>query len=254
MPPHGRVTTEAGFVGTLRAGIIQGLAAAFGLLLLQAQARAEELAGRVVGVSDGDTLTVLTEGQRQVRVRLAEIDTPEAAQPYGARARQELSELVFGRPVEVAVQDTDRYGRAVGRVRADGRDVNAEMVRRGAVWVYRQYNRDPALPRLEAEARATRRGLWALPEAERVPPWEWRAAGAAAREQDREQGRRTAPSAARPPPAATFRGETGGFACGTKRTCGEMASCAEARFHVEQCGLARLDGDRDGVPCERLCR
>ena len=171
-----------------------------------------------------------------------------------ARARQELSDLAFSKQVEMVVQNTNRYGRAVGRVRADGRDVNAEMVRRGAAWVYRQYNRDPALPRLEAEAQAVRRGLWALPEAEHVPPWEWRAAGAAAREQDRERVTQTAPPAARSPPAATSRGEASGFACGTKRTCGEMASCAEARFHVEQCGLARLDEDRDGVPCEQLCR
>lgn len=55
-------------------------------------------------------------------------------------------------------------------------DVNTEMVRRGAAWVFRRYSDDPALLRLEAEARADRRGLWALPEAGRVPPWEWRAA------------------------------------------------------------------------------
>ncbi len=71
--------------------------------------------------------------------------------------------------------DEDRYGRAVGRVRVGAVDVNAEMVRRGAAWVYQRYTRDPALLRTEAEARTARRGLWALPEAQRVPPWEWRA-------------------------------------------------------------------------------
>ena len=76
----------------------------------------------------------------------------------------------------VAVVDTDRYGRTVGRVRVDGRDVNAEMVRLGAVRVYRQYSRDPQMLVLEDAARAARRGLWALPEVERIPPWEWRAA------------------------------------------------------------------------------
>ena len=74
------------------------------------------------------------------------------------------------------VEDTDQYGRAVGRATAGGQHVNAEMVRRGAAWVFRRYSDDPALLRLEQEARAARRGLWALPEAERVPPWEWRAA------------------------------------------------------------------------------
>jgi endonuclease YncB( thermonuclease family) len=96
-----------------------------------------------------------------------------------------LSALAFGRSALVVVEDTDRYGRSVGRVRVGGRDVNAEMVRRGAAWVYVRYNRDPALVPLEAEARAARRGLWALPEAERPPPWEWRAARRAERERER---------------------------------------------------------------------
>ena len=155
------------------------LAALAALMLLAAQAAcasAAEIAGRVVGISDGDTLTVLDAGNRQIRVRLAEIDTPESGQPYGDRARQALSDLAFGKAVRVAVQDTDRYGRAVGRVHEGAVDVNAEMVRRGAAWVFRRYSDDPALLRLEGEARAARRGLWALPEAERVPPWEWRAA------------------------------------------------------------------------------
>ena len=121
-------------------------------------------------------MTVLAPERRQVRVRLGEIDTPEMRQPYGTRFRQALSDLVFGKEVHVTVQDTDRYGRTVGRVYTGPVDVNAEMVRKGAAWVYRQYSRDVGLLRLEAEARTARRGLWALPEAQRTPPWEWRAA------------------------------------------------------------------------------
>lgn len=172
-------------------GAARGLAIAFVALWLQAPAAADaaDLSGRVVGIADGDTLTLLTADKRQVRVRLAGIDTPERAQPYGSRARQELSELAFGKEAEVAVQDTDRYGRTVGRVQAGGVDVNAELVRRGAAWVYRRYNRDPSLPALEADARAAGRGLWALPEAQRVPPWEWRASAAAERAEARRQGR-----------------------------------------------------------------
>lgn len=254
-----------------RAGIARGLAIALAAFWLQAQgvAAAADLSGRVVGIADGDTLTLLTPEKRQVRVRLAGIDTPERAQPYGSRARQELSDLAFGKEADVAVQDNDRYGRTVGRVRTGGLDVNAEMVRRGAAWVYRQYNRDPSLPALETEARAAGRGLWALPEAQRVPPWEWRRAGAAGRDKVRQQERVEAETEAEQlvTPVARRRsssrggaggyaagGSTGGFACGGKRTCGQMSSCAEARFHLQQCGLSRLDRDRDGVPCERLCR
>jgi endonuclease YncB( thermonuclease family) len=138
---------------------------------------AAEVRGRVVGITDGDTLTLLTDRREQVRVRLAEIDTPESGQPYGARSRQSLSDLVFRKSVRVAVIDTDRYGRTVGRVYVGAQDVNAEMVRRGAAWVYQRYSTDQALLRIEQVARSERRGLWALPEAQRVPPWEWRAAG-----------------------------------------------------------------------------
>ncbi|HWL69449.1 MAG TPA: thermonuclease family protein [Geminicoccus sp.] len=137
-------------------------------------ALATELRGLVVGVHDGDTLTLLTPEKQQVKVRLAEIDTPESRQPYGTRARQALADLAFRQQVRVVVVDTDRYGRTVGRVFVGATDVNAALVRQGAAWVYRQYAHDPALRVLEQAARNDRRGLWALPEAERVPPWEWR--------------------------------------------------------------------------------
>jgi endonuclease YncB( thermonuclease family) len=129
-----------------------------------------------VAVAHGDTLTLLTERWEQVRVRLSNIDAPERRQPYGTRARQMLADLAFGKPARIEVRDTDRYGRTVGRVYVGGQDVNAMMVRRGGAWVYRRYSDDAALLRLEREAQAQRRGLWSLPEAERVPPREWRAA------------------------------------------------------------------------------
>ena len=220
---------------------------AFAFLAAPAPALAVEIAGRVVAITDGDTLTVLDGGNRQVKVRLAAIDTPERAQPYGDRAGQVLAALAFGKAVRVEAEDSDRYGRLIGRVRTGAVDVNAEMVRQGAAWVYRQYSRDPALLRLEGEAQAAKRGVWALPEAQRVPPWQWRAL---ARSEPMPTVRpqpamSVAPSAA---PGA------GGFSCGAKRYCTEMASCAEARFHHAQCGLSRLDRDGDGVPCEALCR
>ena len=167
-----------------------GLAMAF---LLVSSAAAETLRGRVVAVADGDTLTLLVDEARRVRVRLSNIDAPERAQPYGDRARQELARLAFGKGAEVEVEDVDRYGRTVGRVRAEGVEVNAALVSLGAAWVYRQYNRDPALPALEEEARAAGRGLWALPEAERLPPWEWRAAQARERAARRAAGVSPAP-------------------------------------------------------------
>ncbi len=129
----------------------------------------------MVGIADGDTLTLLTDRRERIRVRLAGIDSPETGQPFGARSRRSLSDLVFGKPVRVDVRGRDRYGRAVGWVRAGAGDVNAEMVRRGAAWVFRPHRPDPTLLRIERVARAERRGLWALPKDHRIPPWGWRA-------------------------------------------------------------------------------
>ena len=160
---------------------VRAAAALFVLALLVHAVTAAEITGRVVGIADGDTLTILDADHRQTKVRLAEIDAPESHQPYGTRAKQVLSELVFGRDVRVVVVDIDRYGRTVGRIYAGALDVSAEMVRQGAAWVFIRYNHDPSLAALEQAAQAARRGLWALPEAERVPPWEWRANARAAR-------------------------------------------------------------------------
>lgn len=148
--------------------------ALFLLLLLPSQAWAETFLVRVVGVQDGDTITVLTSEEESFRVRLVEIDAPESGQPYGQRAKQALSGLVFGKDVTVDVQGTDRYGRKLGRVFHGEIDVNAAMVHGGFAWAYRAYLTDDAILALEEEARREARGLWSLPAAERVPPWEWR--------------------------------------------------------------------------------
>ena len=144
----------------------------------------------------------------------------------------------------VVLQDTDRYGRTVGRVYVGNLDVNAEMVKQGAAWVYRQFAKDPSLYRLEEQAKAAKWGLWALPEAERCPPWDWRKGTCATA---------SAP-AARAPTAPTPAASSSGFTCAGKRYCREMSSCEEAKFYLAQCGLTTIDGNRDGTPCETLCR
>jgi endonuclease YncB( thermonuclease family) len=142
-----------------------------GLLVATAGA-AEEFRGRVVGVTDGDTITVLRDG-RGTTVRLAGIDAPERRQAYSQRARQFTAALAYGRTVTVRVAGRDRYARILGDViLPDGRSLNQELVRAGFAWWFRKYSRDPRLARLEEEAREGRRGLWA----DRVPeaPWEFR--------------------------------------------------------------------------------
>ena len=134
-----------------------------------------------------------------------------------------------------SVADTDRYGRLIGKIWLGDREINREMVREGHAWVYRNYLDDKTMLVDETHARENKLGLWSLPEVQRVPPWDWR--------RDKRKAR---PKPERVPDQT--------FSCRTKRKCGEMVSCEEARFYLEACGLMRLDGDGDGVPCESLCR
>ncbi|HAZ60807.1 MAG TPA: hypothetical protein DCY89_04445 [Gammaproteobacteria bacterium] len=140
--------------------------------------QAEELWGRVVRVSDGDSITVIDAGRKEFRVRLAGIDAPERGQPYNRVARTSLSHLLAGAIVVVQVDKVDRFGRLVGRVQVGGMDASLEQLRAGMAWFYRRYEDDlpPALrsayAAAEGEARASRSGLWR--DAEPVPPWVWR--------------------------------------------------------------------------------
>jgi micrococcal nuclease len=128
------------------------------------------LAHPVIGIADGDTLTLLAE-QRPVKIRLANIDAPERRQPFGTRSRQSLSELCWGKDATYETQTIDRYKRVVGVVYCNGVNVNRAQVERGMAHVYPRYNKDKSLPELQERAREARRGLWA---GEPVAPWEWR--------------------------------------------------------------------------------
>jgi micrococcal nuclease len=130
---------------------------------------------RVVSVHDGDTLTVLVE-KRQVKVRLTDIDAPELKQPFGTRSRQSLADLCFGKIASLDVRGQDRYKRTIAQVTCDGRDANAEQVRRGYAWAYTRYApRDSPLHAMQHEARVASRGLWVDPAP--VAPWNWRRNG-----------------------------------------------------------------------------
>ena len=144
------------------------------LTMLSAAVSSATVEGEVVAITDGDTIKILTPAKQQIKVRLADIDTPERGQPYGRKARQVLGEKIHRRQVDVEEVTIDRYQRLVGRVFLDGRNINAEMVEDGAAWVYRKYSDDPQLLQLERQAREQGRGLWALQPDQRMPPWEWR--------------------------------------------------------------------------------
>jgi endonuclease YncB( thermonuclease family) len=137
------------------------------LLYLSASAQQQSITGKVVGVSDGDTITVLDASNRQHKVRLEGIDAPESAQDYGSRAKQSLSDLVFGKTVTVISSKKDKYGRVLGKVTLDGKNINLEQVNRGMAWFYRYYAKElkpedaTAYEQAKAQARKERRRLWA---------------------------------------------------------------------------------------------
>lgn len=126
----------------------------------------------VVGVSDGDTIKVRCGQELEQKVRLSQIDAPEKAQPFGQRAKQHLSDLIYKHQVELVDHGKDRYGRTLGTVRLDGQDINWRMVNDGLAWCYLKYLRDKGCLTIEAHARSDRRGLWQ--DADAVAPWAWR--------------------------------------------------------------------------------
>ncbi len=157
---------------------LAALILAFLALTTAASAAASNLTGRVVGVSDGDTVTVLDANKRTHKIRLLGIDSPEKKQPFGERAKQSLSDLVFNKQVTVEGSKQDRYGRSLGKIVLDGQDINLEQIRRGMAWHYKQYARDQPLEdrmayaEAETAARQSRTGLWQ--DAHPVPPWSFR--------------------------------------------------------------------------------
>ena len=130
---------------------------------------------RVVGVSDGDTLTALSANRRRLTCRLYGIDAPEKKQAFGQASKISLAALSYGRPAQIEVVGRDRYGRAICRVVVGGVDVNREQIVRGMAWMYRQYTSDFDYSQAETTARARRVGIWG--ELEPVAPWAFRKYG-----------------------------------------------------------------------------
>lgn len=141
-------------------------------------ADAELLQGRVVGIADGDTITLLDSTNAQHKIRLGGIDAPERGQPFGTASRQHMAELAFNKQAKADCYKTDRYKRLVCTVYVDRKDVGLAQLDAGMAWWYRKYaSEQPPQERLEYEIAETkaavdRIGLWQ--DRNPVPPWEWR--------------------------------------------------------------------------------
>ena len=157
------------------------------VLLLPLLAAAETITGRVVKVTDGDTVHVLDSTKERHKIRLGGIDAPERKQPWGRASTEHLKAMVAGKQVRVKSVKYDRYGRLVGDVWVRPRDcpdcgktlfVNHAMVLDGMAWWYRYYAEDQSegdqgrFESAEREALARKRGLWSEPDP--TPPWVWR--------------------------------------------------------------------------------
>jgi len=144
------------------------------LLLLLIPSLSFAWQGKVVGVSDGDTMTVMHDGRGE-KIRFYGVDCPESHQDFGQKAKKFTSSMVFGKVVDVEPVVTDRYGRTVGLVKIDGKYLSEEIIRAGLGWVYTKYCDKPfcsGWKKLEAQARQNKSGLWTMPNP--VPPWEFR--------------------------------------------------------------------------------
>lgn len=159
------------------------------ILLLFFTSACTHITGTVVGVADGDTVTVLDADRVQHKVRIAGIDAPEKGQPFGQKAKERMSDMVFGKEVRIDGDTRDRYGRAVAKIWVTPDscptcpktlDAGLAMLTVGLAWHYKKYqNEQTAEDReryafAEYEAKAKRVGLWADPNP--IPPWEWRRA------------------------------------------------------------------------------
>jgi len=244
-----------------------------------------------VRVIDGDTLEIIpTEGASE-RIRLLGIDAPESNQAHGTYSTQTLQQCVNQGQVTIEWFEQDRYQRLLGKVRVNGADCNLNQIQQGAAWHYKQYQQSQSefdrLNYANAEVNARRQaiGLWASSTV--VAPWDYRRGNSPRYQYDDTLYRVDGASCARTgqstalhrttalqptkPSQSTNRNETKtqdkpskllpapamssqGLDCGSmiKKTCGQMSSCEEAKFQLA-CGNTRLDGDKDGVPCESIC-
>jgi micrococcal nuclease len=132
----------------------------------------QSIRGKVVGITDGDTLTVLDTDEKQHKVRLEGIDAPESHQAYGTLARKALSAKTFQKDVVVETHGQDKYGRTLGHIFADGHWINRELVQEGWAWHYREYSKSEVLADAESEARTSHAGLWK--DANPTAPWDFR--------------------------------------------------------------------------------
>ena len=140
----------------------------------------EKIKYKVIKVSDGDTISVkklknnVLDGDL-IKVRLYGIDAPEKDQDFGYESKKALMNYVSNKTIEIDIKSKDRYGRSVGILYVDGRNINEELLRDGYVWYYEQYDKNNERSRLLQE-NAMKNKLGLFSKKGYVEPWKFRKA------------------------------------------------------------------------------
>lgn len=247
--------------GRLLAGAAAALLVLAGLAPATAAPRAQPapLQGVVTQVSDGDTLRFTPAGQAPIVVRLANIDAPEICQAWGPEARRALTDLALNKPATLRPTGRDSYGRTVGVLLVEGVDVAQSLVEGGHAWSLRGRNDTGPLVKQERMAKALNRGLHEGGAA--VKPADFRrshgpCAGNGTPHSVAPQAAPLLAAAPLPVPARSAAPVVvAAYRCDGRIHCSQMRSCDEARYFLAHCPGVKMDGDRDGIPCEdQWCR
>jgi endonuclease YncB( thermonuclease family) len=147
-------------------------------LFLSNFANAKTIEGLVVGVADGDTITVLDQQKNTYKIRLQGIDAPEKKQAFGEKSKQSLHDLVHSKQVRIEYDKEDKYGRIVGKVTVDDVDVCLQQLVLGMAWHYKKYQNEQSVSdralysETELKSQSLKLGLWS--DDTPMPPWEFR--------------------------------------------------------------------------------
>ena len=198
----------------------------------------------IIGVSDGDTVTCLSNEKTQHKIRLAEIDAPEKKQEFGTQSKQSLSDLIFNQIVTVAYKEKDRYNRIIGYVKKGKTDINQAQIKKGLAWFYETYGKSDAYKQTQQTAQVKKIGLWNGNNI--IAPWDFR---------------KGITESKTPLITSQIDEKLDNIATGSIKNmydckpkyCKNVLSCQEAMYLLNVCGYKKLDRNNDGKPCENVC-
>ena len=142
------------------------------LLLISNNLLSLELKGKIIHVSDGDTVHLLTDKKEKIKIRLNDIDAPESKQAFGNKSKENLKKYIYQKDVIVEYKKKDQYKRVLGTIYYQNRDINLQQVKDGYAWVYKKYSKNPTYFKAEQEARSKKIGLWS--DRNPIEPWVFR--------------------------------------------------------------------------------